>query len=230
MKKLLIYQHLGMGDHIVHNGMIRKIAEDYSDYEIYVPSKSHNYNNVKYMFRDNPRIVVIDAINDDGMNNMRFDGGFDEVISSHHWDGGKIYSYSTYYDDSFYLKVGMDPNIKQDYFYIERDMELENKVYDELINSRNISEYTFIHEKGSAICINRNYIDSNLAIVSAEPQYDFFSLLKVIENAKSVNLISSSFLSLFMCKKYNENVIAHMYADRRELSPYIEKHNIKVIL
>ena len=45
-------------------------------------------------------------------------------------------------------------------------------------------------------------------------------------------MVSSSFLSLLMCKRYNQNVIAHMYADaeRRDFAPYIMKHNIRVIL
>ena len=29
--RLLVKHHMGMGDHIVHNGMVRKIAQDYLD-------------------------------------------------------------------------------------------------------------------------------------------------------------------------------------------------------
>ncbi len=49
--KLFVYLHQGMGDLIVHNGMIRKLSEDYPDYQIYVPSVNQNFNNVEYMFR-----------------------------------------------------------------------------------------------------------------------------------------------------------------------------------
>jgi len=73
-------------------------------------------------------------------------------------------------------------------------------------------------------------MEEGLPIITADPKYGMFELLKVIENAKSVNIISSSFLSLMMCKKFNQNVVAHMYCDRPYISPYIKKHDIKVLL
>ena len=72
-------------------------------------------------------------------------------------------------------------------------------------------------------------MEQGLPIITADSKYGIFELLKVIEMAKSVNIISSSFLSLMMCKKYNENVIAHMYCDRQFISPYVNKHNIKTL-
>jgi hypothetical protein len=219
-----------MGDLIVHNGLIRKLSEDYPDYQIYVPSVNQNFNNVEYMFRDDEKITVVNVIDEDNMNRMRYNGDFDKIISTHHGEGVS-YSYDKYFDDSFYLKIQMDPKVKQDYFYLKRDYELENNTFDEMISSKNITDYIFIHEKrDQRVLINRDFLDPNLPIITADNKYSFFSLLKVIENAKSVHLISSSFLSLMLCKKYNQNVFAHMYADRMALSPYIRGHNIEVIV
>ena len=44
------------------------------------------------------------------------------------------------------MLVGMDPLIKQSHFYIDRDAELENRVFDELITSKGITDYLFVHE------------------------------------------------------------------------------------
>ena len=227
----MIYQHLGLGDHIVLNGLTRKVAEDNPGHEVHVPSKSHNYANVRHMFRDNPRIVVVDAIDDAGMDRLLLSGDFDRYVSSHLGNPGNAYPYSSHYDDAFYLTAGVDPMIKHEYFHVQRDHGLEGRTFEELVTSRGIAEYTFIHEKDSAV-IDRDLLDGRLPVVTADPKYGFFSMLKVIENAKSVNLVSSSFLSLLMCKRYNQNVIAHMYADaeRRDFAPYIMKHNIRVIL
>ena len=52
---------MGMGDHIVHNGMVRKIAQDYPEYQICLGTKRHYWENVKYMYRDNPQISVINV-------------------------------------------------------------------------------------------------------------------------------------------------------------------------
>jgi hypothetical protein len=219
---------MGMGDHIVHNGMIRKIVEEYPNYQIYVGAKNHNYNNVKYMFRDNSQIVVINTYDDEGLGNLIQTGHFDKIISSHFGDGNP-YHYETYFDDAFYKLVGMNPKIKNEYFYIERDTEMENKVFDELITSKGIDDYLFLHEKHEQLIrINRNKLESNLPIITPETKYGIFELLKVIERAKSVHIVCSSFASLMMCKKYNKNVIVHTYCDRDFIAPYIKKHGIEV--
>ena len=229
MSKIFVKHHLGMGDNIVHNGMIRKIAEDNPNSQIYLAAKHHNFKNVEYMFRDNPRITVLSVEGDSGMNLAIMTGGFDKIISSHFGDGNP-YHYETYFDDAFYMLVGMDPSIKQSYFHIDRDIELENRVFDELITSQGITDYVFVHEKPELnIIINRDKLEPNLPIITANPKYGMFELLKVIENAKSVNLISSSFLSLMMCKKINQNVVAHMYCDRPYISTYIKQQNIVVL-
>jgi hypothetical protein len=228
--KIFVKHHLGMGDIIVHNGMIRKIAEDNPNSEIFLASKYAELKNVKYMFRDNTRITVIGVLNDNEMFEISNPNNFDKIITSH-FCNGTPYSYDEYFDDAFYLFAKIDPIVKTQYFHIERDHELENRIFDELITSKGITDYLFVHEKPELnINIDRNRLDSSLPIITADPKYGIFELLKVIEMAKSVNVISSSFLSLMMCKKYNQNVFAHMYCDRGFLAPYIKKHNIEVLL
>jgi hypothetical protein len=228
-KKLFVKQHLGLGDNIVHNGMVRKISEDYPEYDIYVPAKSHNIDNIKFMYRDNHKIKVVETNNDNDMNRYILTNGFDKIISSY-LIGQKTFDYSKDFDDAFYLMSGYNPKIKHEYFHIERDIDEENRVYQELILDNNIGDYIFIHEKKDEnILIDRNRINSDLPIIYADKKYKTFSLLKVIENAKECHIISSSFLSLLMCYKLNSNVCAHMYSDRIELSDYIGKNNIKVI-
>jgi hypothetical protein len=230
MSKIFVKHHLGMGDNIVHNGMIRKIAEDNPNSQVFTAAKHHNFKNTEYMFRDNPRIVVVSVDGDGEMHQLIRTQHFDKVISSHFCDGNP-YHYETYFDNAFYMLVGMDPKIKTEYFYLERDIELENKVFEELITSKGITDYLFVHEKPeSNIIINRDKLDANIPIITADPKYGIFELLKVIELAKSVNIISSSFLSLMMCKKYNQNVVAHMYCDRPYIAPYIKQQNIEVLI
>jgi hypothetical protein len=229
-KKLFLKQHLGLGDNIVHNGMIRKICEDYNGYLINVPSKPNNYNNVKFMYRDNPNIHVVMVNNDLDMNNHIMNYKYDKIITSFLIDQN-TFSYSKYYDDAFYLLAGYDPKIKRTHFFIERDYDEEDRVYNELVLEKNITDYIFIHEKKEeGILIDREKLNTKLPIVYADKKYKTFSLLKVIEKAKECHIISSSFLSLMMCYDINKNVYAHMYSDRSELSNYIKDHNIKIIL
>jgi hypothetical protein len=228
--KIFIKHHLGFGDCIVHNGMVRKLSKDNPDSEIWVSSYHHNLENVKFMYRDNPKINIVGVSSDLETNNHLDTTQYDLVISTF-ISGTKYNDYSKYGDDAFYLLVEMSPNIKTEYFNIERDYIKEQKIYEELIINQNIDEYIFIHEKeDQGILIDRNKIKNNLPIIYAEKKYKTFELLGVIEKAKECHIISSSFLSLFMCKKYNQNVFAHMYSDRIELQEYIKKNGINIII
>lgn len=221
--KNLFYHHLGLGDHIVHNGMIRYIYSKLdSDDELYIFSKEHNLKNVKYMFRDIDRLKVI-PVKDDG-DAMYIYNSFEGVKFNNMLSQEDHIKYNTLCDDIFYLKMGIDPDVKKTFFHIERDLDLENKCFNELVHSK---DYIFIHEDDErGFLIDRSRITNNLPIVKSDVKYGFFDLLKVIENAKEVHLISSSFLSLLTCKKYNDNIYAHMYLRYSSLSEYIRKNNI----
>lgn len=228
-KKIFIKHHLGLGDCIVHNGMIRKISEDNPNYEVWISCKSQNIENVRFMFRDNPNIKIVEVSDDYETDLHLRNTKYEKIIST--FTNGSQYCYSDYFDDSFYLLSGIDPEIKREYFHIERDLDRELEVYNELVSNKNTNEYIFLHEKQEElILIDRKKINNNLPIIYADKKYKTFELLTVIERAKECHIISSSFLSLFMCKKFNKNIYAHMYSDRLELAQYIEKNNINVIL
>jgi hypothetical protein len=233
MDKIYIKHHLGLGDTIVHNGLIRKIAYDNPNSQIFISAKHENYDNINFMFRDNDKITVNKVSNNNFELDIRYDintNNYNKIISSYLIDDPNI-SYGVHFDDAFYIKANINTNIKKELFYIERDFQKEKNIFDELITSKNITDYVFLHEKSEFnIRIDRNKIKNNLPIIYAEKKYGIFELLTVMERAKECHLISSSFLSLMTCKKYNENIYAHMYCDRKELSEYIKKNNIEVIL
>ncbi len=72
-----IYHHLGLGDHIICNGIVRHYQEIYGDVTVFC--KSHYSTNVKYMYRDNEKIIVLpigedsDVLNYINQNNINSD-------------------------------------------------------------------------------------------------------------------------------------------------------------
>ena len=52
-----VYHHLGLGDSILCNGLVRHFAEKLGKVSIF--SKRHNYDSLKFMYRDEPNITVI---------------------------------------------------------------------------------------------------------------------------------------------------------------------------
>lgn len=220
---------MGLGDNIVCNGMVRKIAQDNPDCEIIVPVRQHNAKNVARMYRDNNRIII-DNFNDPDCYHM------ESIVDKKNYYKvmscciDPVREYHKYFDDAFYLKIEMSPSVKKDYFYIQRDEERESKVFEEIVTKKGIKDYIFLHEKPSHnVVIDRKKLP-NLPIVYADPNYAFFDLLKVIENAKECHLVSSSFVSLMTCKKFNPHTFVHMYTGRAELTDYIEKNGLNVLI
>ena len=54
--KFLAYTHLGLGDHIVCNGLLNYFSESFD--KIYLPVKSRDINNINYLYKDNQKIEV----------------------------------------------------------------------------------------------------------------------------------------------------------------------------
>jgi hypothetical protein len=230
MGKIFVRHHLGMGDHIAHNGLIRKVSEDYPNHNIYISSKEHNYENVKFMFRDNLKVNVL-QMNDHETNVHLESVKYDKIIDCSFSRGGSWLAYVNYGDDIFYKIGNYDPKIRKTHFFIQRDYDREIKLYEQIINDLGTEDYLFLHEKPNEnILIDRKKINSNLPFFLAKKEYKFFDLLTTIEKAKEVHIISSSFLSYFMIQKLNDKTFAHMYADRNELSDFVKNNQIEIIL
>ena len=98
-KKYYIYHHLGLGDHIIVNGLIRKLIKDDGLYFLFC--KKHNVDSVEFMFKDLTNLKIIsvnndlDVINSEekpnltlfryeiGNNLMVYDDEFDFVYINH---------------------------------------------------------------------------------------------------------------------------------------------------
>ena len=65
MKKFYILHHLGMGDHLHCNGMVRHIRETLlPEWDICLFSWQRNFKNVEYMYRDDSSIEVVPLVDD----------------------------------------------------------------------------------------------------------------------------------------------------------------------
>ena len=54
--RFLAYTHLGLGDHIVCNGLLNHFSESFN--KVYLPVKSRDMNNVNYLYKDNKKIQI----------------------------------------------------------------------------------------------------------------------------------------------------------------------------
>lgn len=71
MNAVYVLGHLGLGDHIICNGLVRVLAKHYDI--VYVPAKRHNADTVRWMFGDCPQVSVIPV-----------DGDVDATVIANH--------------------------------------------------------------------------------------------------------------------------------------------------
>jgi hypothetical protein len=200
---LFIHHHLGLGDHVVCNGMVRFILKN-SNYEtIRLVTKNKYEQSVTKMYRDEPRIVI-HPVNEDAdfytsdidwknINLVR--AGF-ERCRKNDWAM------------SLYDSVGIAFIERWKSFCYERDKKEEQ----ELIDSLNLpNEFILVHDVSSVGKFNLT-ISSNLPVISVMPIQSFsvFSWLGVVERASEVHCIDSSFAHIIESfEEINENLFFH---------------------
>ncbi len=222
MKDVYIHHHLGLGDHITCNALVRNIAKDYDKIYLFYKSLPHHLPNLKYMYRDmgdkidfiggmdwHDEFVDFYRITHPGINYIRI--GFEYLSKS-----------SLNFDEAFYEQAGIPFQKKFDDFYIQRDEEKENQLFNELNPTG--EPYVFIHQDLSrGIKMNTDYIQNKeLKIVQPRDKFSsenipieddlLFFYMKLIENAEEVHLMESSFKCLtdgFI--KQKENMFFHRY-------------------
>jgi hypothetical protein len=207
-----IYHHLGLGDHIINNGMIRHFYKQYGAITLF--SYKHNVKNVNYMYRDlkNFQVLGIDS-----------DSQADQYISKNDLDFLKIgfgdlsgIMPDLPFDKAFYKLAGLDFSVRFDEFYFQRDMKKEQKVLDDLNPEK--ESYIFVHDDASrGFSIDMNRIETNHKIIMNDKRYNVFDYLSLIENAEDVHFMQSSFKELICSYKLKKPVLyQHNYVRKYE--------------
>lgn len=206
--KLYLYHHLGLGDHIICNSLVRHYSKLYTN--IYLFVKEHNFQSVSFMYRDLDNIqyiigddeIAIKVINHDlslykdkikivdNIGNLSYfipDSGFfydgraeeEDVIIITNDDNSKKF------DECFYK--GFDFSKRWTDFYVKRDPEREIRLFEKYNVKEN--EYVFIHDdKDRGFNINLNGIRPVIGLTD-----NIFDYLYLIENANEIHCIDSCF-------------------------------------
>jgi len=202
MKKYYIHHHLGLGDHFVCNGLVRFMCEKFGKVTTF--AKFHNYETVKFMFRDNSNINVLPVENDSMIYQYPFDKmnpngenyfiqvGFDNLWKNFKDPELPLYSGSDNFDVRFYEIMGLDFELRWNLFNTERDLTEEENFFKNFNIKKN--EYVFVHDD-ERFQIDMNRVNTNLQVIKpikglTTNIYDYCYL---IENACEVHTIESSF-------------------------------------
>jgi hypothetical protein len=226
-----IYHHLGLGDHIICNGLVRCLIKKEEEYIMFV--KEHNLTTVKFMYRD--------------LKNLSFLVGDDEFASNFikennltHNDliiaGFYTHPNAEEFDDGFYLQNNIDFNSRWSNFKCERDYESEKTIFNKFGVKE--GEYVFIHDdKSRGYEIDESYvINKDLPIISPVIGYtkNCFDYCYLMQHSKESHFIDSSFKLIFdSLKLRNSNLFYHINLKNGTIKDTITKShsilNFKII-
>ena len=207
---LLIYHHLGLGDHIALSGLVREIIKEDKPDNVYMACLNYNSYNVERLYSDIPNFHVVDAgghlgFYDEPMEKWIVANAPNKTIKIGHQDWGRIEgSWDGYVDTKVYIAAGYDINLRWDGFYYERDLDEEERVFQKL--NPNDEEYCFIHDPGNNQHISdgkwRGVIKdetvqhastrNNLKLIRNDISIPIINLGLVLERASELHLMESS--------------------------------------
>ena len=206
MSKLYIHHHLGLGDHLICNGIVGEKAKHYD--EVFVYTKKHNVEAVKFLFRDICSINILSIQNDAEVIDQMTQYAEEEKLSIGAF--GKGWNEQNSFDQVFYEQAGVSFSKRWSPFV--RDLNKEKVTFESL---KLPEEYIFLHEDPEKnYLINRSLIKNDLPIVCIDKSIPFFDYGTVIENAKEVHCMESSYRLLTDILNPKGQLFFHWYVRR----------------
>jgi hypothetical protein len=184
MTELFLHHHLGLGDHIICNGLVRYLSQTNL---IKLFCKTHNINNVKQMYLDNHNIDLIDVYNDNEAEKIGLTNKENYIRIGVALNGNWPPQMEESWDRVFYYQLNIPYEYSWSLFKYNRPSSIQNIVPN--------NNYAFICNKGSdgQDRIDYSKIDTSLQKVYSD-QGGFFDNLDLITNATEIHCVNSSYI------------------------------------
>lgn len=221
MKDLLIYANMGLGDAIILNGALRKLAETRCVFFLCQP---HNFNSIVWMFMDHAQISVKAVVSDEGAEAFireQADNPRLEVLrlgcTGVGWTTGQGF------DQTMYRQAGVPFEQRWDGFHVER-------APDEVLPPS--QQFAFIHDDRSREFIIRNLPADILGVVRPDSHKtpNIFQWRRVLEEASEIHCIPSSFAHLADSLALREGVKLFLHGSARPgWDRHTSRHNWTIL-
>ena len=184
-EKIYVHHHLGLGDHIVCNAIVRSLHKKHGP--VLLAVKKQNYSSVKQLYRDID--VSLHQVNCDEDCHAMYQKypsvivGFEDLRRRN----------TVEWEEAFYAQMGMDYSERFTGFHIDRDHDRE-KALEEEINLP--EEFAFCNTSTSRGCLEIE-IDTRMEKIFLEEKTDnIFDWMGVIEKASEIHTVDSSIFQL----------------------------------
>lgn len=233
MSSILIYHPLGLGDHIVCNGLVREQCRRYDRVGLYCFKR--NEPSISFMYRDlkNLHLQVIYSQKEI----RRFFFWYRLVLGDTRYDSllhVRIFDAETgvKYERQFYNSAGISLEALWNSFYVARDREREQSLAQKMHAT---GPYIFLHDDARYL-IDSKKVSSSLPVMrpSTALTDNIFDYCGVLEHAEEIHVIDSSFMFLVDCLPYtnpHQRLFVHRYArDNMSWNLPILKKDWRIIL
>lgn len=211
--KALIYHHLGIGDHIICNGLVNHLSDAHD--KIQLLCKTSYVESVRFLYRNNPKVTIMGVPDDaaaakffESFSGKKIRLGFDYLKKS-----------GLLFDEAFYSQAGIPFVERWDRFSLGRDLIAEQALFTTYKVQQ--QKYVFLHEDiDKGFVLNRRYIvDTSLPVVSPIPDLtkNIFDYCYLIENAAEIHCMDSSFKLLAdSLRPTSDSLYHHLYVRGRD--------------
>lgn len=189
-----VFHHLGLGDYVICNGLMRTIAEPNTQYVIFI--QEHNIPSVRFMYRDVPNFTFQTVTDWNHMHSLAYQ--LQEQGHAVLW-----LSYTPHqgyeFDEYFYLMQNVDFIKRWSAFHCDRDRDRERYVFNEYQVTE--GQYIFLHDdpsRGFNIDLN-HIVNKDLDIVRPIPGLtdNAFDYCYLMEHSAESHFIDSCFRLIF---------------------------------
>lgn len=217
MRRVFIVGHLGLGDHIICNGIYREYAEKF---EIcIIPVKMQNLESMTRMLSDLNNVILLPYDNNSADISMKSDSkkfkkmGF-QLLHLGYFGSNFLDRKQLRFDANFYEQANLPFDNRWEKFLYNRNYSSEIQLYMDLECDK--EPYIFIHEdRKRNFEIDRSFIRSDLRIIYPDKElnnYNFFDYGFILENAVEIHCIESSFAAFVESLKLSNPKFAHRYS------------------
>ena len=205
--KFLAYTHLGLGDHIVCNGLLNYFSESFD--KIYLPVKSRDINNINYLYKDNQKIEVFKIEHSSEVEDINSFAKKNNLITLK--VGFK--KRKPPFNLSFYDQFGLPYSYSISKFILTKDIKKEASLYQHLTDIYKVKDrYQVVHNQSSygKVSLQTNKELPTIFIEKHTDLYkNIFLYTKVIKNATEIHCLDSSFLHLVERVETDAELIFH---------------------
>ena len=234
MSKLYVHHHLGLGDHIDCNAMIRIFLEEYEFDSVNVFAKEKYFDMIKYMYRDESNINIIKVPNEDEYNYISNFISENDIINfikvgHDYYPWGQEEKLGMGCAEIFYSQMDIPYERRFDDFYYERDEKEEKRLYEKL-NPDN-EEYIFVHDDTNrGFEISKEKLEEltgtkDIKIIRNDITENLFHFGMVLEKAKQIHCMESAFRSLVEILDTTDELFFHNF--RKGASGYLGNSTLR---